>query len=524
MPLMRLGIDVGGTNTDAVLISEGSVVASVKRPTTSDVSGGIVSATRGVLEAARLDASRIVRVVIGTTHFANAFVERKGLRKVAVIRLAGNSAAAIPPMSGWPKELKECVSGGSCQLSGGYEFDGRENSPFDERAVRRAAKAIRERGIDAVAISCVFAPLCRDMEERAAAIVREEVPGVSVTTSGTIGRIGFLERENATVINASLNAIAQIIMGSIDEALRTLGIRAPCYVTANDGTVATSRFAAEFPVLTFGSGPTNSMRGAAFLTGFEDAVVIDVGGTTTDIGALVRGFPRESSVAVDIGGVRTNFRMPDILSVGLGGGSRIRLGVNGAGVAVGPESVGYRLLEESYVFGGTTLTASDIAVKAGLADFGDVSRVPQLVPALMDEILLCFRQTFEEGLDRIKTTAADVPVILVGGGSMLVPRDLKGASSVVTPEHAAVANAVGAAVALVGGEVDGLLSYENGNRADALHGLERLALEKAVAAGADPQTIRVVEIDETYLSYLPGNHAQVRIRVVGDLASPGSSG
>lgn len=521
---MRLGIDVGGTNTDAVLVSDDSVVASAKCPTTSDVSSGIVNATRGVLEAARLDASNIVRVVIGTTHFANAFVERKGLQKVAVIRLAGNSAAAIPPMSGWPKDLKECVSGASYQLPGGYEFDSREISPFDERAVRRAAVAIRDQGIDAVAISCVFAPICRDMEQHAAAIVREEVPGASVTTSATIGRIGFLERENATVINASLNAIARIIMGSIDEALRKLGINAPCYVTANDGTVATSRFASEFPVLTFGSGPTNSMRGAAFLTGFEDAVVMDVGGTTTDIGALVRGFPRESSVAVDIGGVRTNFRMPDILSVGLGGGSRIRLGTNGTGVGVGPDSVGYRLLEESYVFGGSTLTASDIAVKAGLAHFGDGSRVPSLTPELLDKILLRFRHAFEDGLDRIKTTALDVPVILVGGGSMLVPRDLKGASRVVTPEHAAVANAVGAAVALVGGEVDGLLSYENGSRADALQGLKQLAFDKAVAAGADPHTIRVVDVDETYLSYLPGNHAQVRIKVVGDLGSPGLSG
>ncbi len=521
---MRLGIDVGGTNTDAVLVSEGSVVASAKRPTTSDVSSGIVNATLGVLQAASLDASSIVRVVIGTTHFANAFVERKGLRKVAVIRLAGNSAAAVPPMSGWPKELKECVFGGSYQLPGGYEFDSRENSPFDERAVRRAGKQIRDQGIDAVAISCVFAPICRDMEERAAAIVREEIPGVSVSTSATIGRIGFLERENATVINASLNAIARIIMSSIDEALRKLGISAPCYVTANDGTVATSRFASEFPVLTFGSGPTNSMRGAAFLTGFEDAVVMDVGGTTTDIGALVRGFPRESSVAVDIGGVRTNFRMPDILSVGLGGGSRIRPGINGAAVGVGPDSVGYRLLEESYVFGGSTLTASDIAVKAGLANFGDASRVPPLSAELKDKILLRFRDIFEDGLDRIKTTALDVPVILVGGGSMLVPRDLKGASGVVTPEHAAVANAVGAAVALVGGEVDGLLSYENGSRADALLALERLAFDKAVAAGADPDTIRVVDVDETYLSYLPGSHAQVRIKVVGDLDSRGRSG
>ncbi|MBS0421749.1 MAG: hydantoinase/oxoprolinase family protein [Proteobacteria bacterium] len=512
---MRLGIDVGGTNTDAVLVSGNSVVASAKRPTTADVSSGIVNAIQGVLQAARLKPSALSRVTLGTTHFANAFVERNGLLEVAVIRLAGHAAEAIPPMSGWPKDLRQSIMGLSYQLPGGYEFDGRENSPLDEAAIRAAARAIRAKGIQTVAISCVFAPIRRDMEERAAALIREELPGVAITTSGTIGRIGFLERENATIINASLVGIARKIMRSIDDALRKLGILAPCYVTQNDGTVATAQFVSGFPVLTFGSGPTNSMRGAAFLTGLEDAIVMDVGGTTTDIGALVNGFPRESSIAVEIGGIRTNFRMPDILSVGLGGGTRIRL--NGTAPALGPDSVGYKLLEDAYLFGGSTLTASDIAVKAGLASFGDVTRVPELPPGMLAEILQRFRQTFEDGLDRLKTSAADIPVVLVGGGSILVPKDLKGASQVMTPEHAAVANAVGAAVAQVGGEVDRIVSYEKHGRDGTLRELERVASEQAVAAGADPKSIRVVDVDETYLAYMPGTHAQVRVKVVGDL-------
>src|SRR5882757_3540653 len=495
MPPMRLGIDVGGTNTDAVLVSGNSVVACAKRPTTADVSSGIVNAIRGVLDAASVTPSALSRVTLGTTHFANAFVERNDLLEVAVIRLAGHAAEAIPPMSGWPKDLRQSITGVSFQLSGGYEFDGRENTPFDEAAIRNAALSIRAKGIQTVAISCVFAPIRRDMEERAAAIVREEVPGVAVTTSANLGRIGFLERENATTIHASLVRIASKIMRSIDAALQALGIVAPCYVTQNDGTVATAQFVSGFPVLTFGSGPTNSMRGAAFLTGLEDAIVMDVGGTTTDIGALVNGFPRESSIAVEIGGIRTNFRMPDILSVGLGGGTRIRL--NGTAPAIGPDSVGYRLLEDAYLFGGSTLTASDIAVKAGLASFGDVARVPDLPAGMLDEILRRFRQTFEDGLDRLKTSPADIPVILVGGGSILVPKNLKGALQVVTPEYAAVANAVGAAVAQVGGEVDRIVSYEKDGRDATLRELERVASERAVAAGADPKSIRVVDVDET---------------------------
>ena len=469
---MRLGIDVGGTNTDAVLVAGRTVLASAKRPTTSDVSSGIVSATRAVLEQASEGAAAIESVMIGTTHFANAFVERKGLLEVGVLRLSGASGEALPPMSGWPADLKRCIGDVSFQLPGGYEFDGRQNSAFDEAAVREAARRVRKAGLESVAISCVFAPINRAMEERAAAIVREEAPEVSITMSSSLGRIGFLERENATIMNAALARMAVSVMSSFASAFAEMGIRAPLYVSQNDGTLISARVRVAISHAHVRLGPANSMRGAAFLTGMQDAIVMDVGGTTTDIGALVNGFPRESSIAVDIGGVRTNFRMPDILSLGLGGGTRIH--TNGAGevTRIGPDSVGYRLLEEAYLFGGSTLTASDVAVKAGNASFGDVGRVPDLPPGMVEDILARFRRMFEEGIDRMKTAAADVPVVLVGGGSILVEKALRGASQVLQPKHAAVANAVGAAIAQVGGEVDRIVAYEKSSRAEALKSIE----------------------------------------------------
>jgi len=515
---MRIGVDVGGTNTDAVLVSGNRVIASAKRPSTADVGGGIVAATRAVLAEAGQDTRTIDSVMLGTTHFANAFVERKGLLEVAVLRLAGTTGEALPPMSGWPADLRRCIGEASFQLPGGYEFDGREISALDERAIRNAARQVRRQGIEAVAISCVFAPINRAMEERAARIVAEEIPGASISLSSTIGRLGLLERENATIINASLTRMAANVLSSFTAAFAEMGIRAPLYVTQNDGTLTSAAYAARTPVSTFGSGPTNSMRGAAFLTGLQDAIVMDVGGTTTDFGALVNGFPRESSVAVDVGGVRTNFRMPDILSLGIGGGTRIRIDGDGGPIRIGPDSVGYRLLEDAYLFGGTTLTTSDIAVKAGRATFGDPARVPDLDPAVLREILARLRRMFEEGLDRMNTTAGDVPVVLVGGGSLLVDRDLKGASRVVSPEHAAVANAVGAAIAQVGGEVDRIVTYEGRNREDIMRSIEEEAAGRAVAAGADPRTVRLVDVEEVFLSYLPGHTAQVRAKAVGDLA------
>src|SRR6202167_3381522 len=113
------------------------------------------------------------------------------------------------------------------------------------------------------------------------------------------------------------------------------------------------------------------MRGAAFLSGLAEAIVVDVGGTSTDVGQLRRGFPREANSVVEVGGVRTLFRMPDLLSIGLGGGSLVPRDP----LRVGPQSLGYRLTREALVFGGNTLTATDAAVAAGVADIGNAGAV-----------------------------------------------------------------------------------------------------------------------------------------------------
>jgi N-methylhydantoinase A/oxoprolinase/acetone carboxylase beta subunit len=176
------------------------------------------------------------------------------------------------------------------------------------------------------------------------------------------------------------------------------------------------------------------------------------------------------------------------------------------------------LPKEAYLFGGTTLTASDIAVKAGRASFGKPANIPALCPVVMEQILARIRTMLEDGIDRMKTAAADVPVVLVGGGSILVPEQLKGASKVIRPEHASVANAVGAAIAQVGAEVDRIVAYDSQDRAEALQDIEREAAQRAIAAGADARTVRLVDVEETFLSYLPGNTVQIRAKVVGDLA------
>jgi N-methylhydantoinase A/oxoprolinase/acetone carboxylase beta subunit len=204
--------------------------------------------------------------------------------------------------------------------------------------------------------------------------------------------------------------------------------------------------------------------------------------------------------------------MPDLLSLGLGGGSL----VTEEPLAVGPRSVGYLLTEQSRVFGGEQLTATDIGVAAGLIELGDRRRVAALSPALIRSSVACMHAMIEEGVDRMKADASEVPLIVVGGGSFLVPERVAGISEVVQVPHQAVANAVGAAIAQVSGEVDQV--FQGLSRDEALAEAQRLAEAKAVRAGADPAALAVVEIEDLPIAYLPGNSLRVRLRVVGDIA------
>ena len=510
--MKRIGIDVGGTNTDAVLVEDEAILGSIKTPTTADVTGGITTALAGILEATGADPAAIDAVMIGTTHFTNAVAQRKHPTKVAAVRICLPASASLEPFIDWPDDLRDVVNGAIFMLEGGHEVDGRPIVPFDEDGMRRAAREIADAGLASVGITSVFSPLTSEFEERAAEILREEYPGVAVTLSHTLGRIGLLERENATLLNACLRDLARTTIGAFTGAIAESGLDAQLYITQNDGTVMLAGVAETYPVFSFASGPTNSMRGAAYLSQRSDAIVIDVGGTTTDIGMLRAGFPREANNVVEIGGVRTLFRMPDLLSMALGGGTL----VTDEPLAVGPESTGYELMQRGLVFGGAELTCTDLAVARGLVALGDDGRVADLPKALLDAAFADIHGTLDDAVDRMKTEAGDVTVIAVGGGAFLVPSGMTGVSEVVHVPHGDVANAVGAAIAQVSGEIDRI--FQDMTRDEAIAEARRIAEERAVNAGADAATLEVVEVEDLPLAYLPGNSLRTRVRVVGDIA------
>jgi len=517
---LRIGVDVGGTNTDAVAMSGDEVAGWAKAVTTSDVTAGIVTAVRSLLAGDDLSAAEIGAVMIGTTHFTNALVEGRRLVPTAVVRLGLPATKGIPPFIDWPDRLREVLGDHVYLCHGGHEFDGRLITPIDHGELRAAARDIASKGVRSVAVASVFSPVDDSYEHEAQEVLLDEVPELDISLSSEIGRLGLLERENAAIVNACLRPLAERTVAGLVEALVQLGLDCPLHVSQNDGTLMSADFARRYPVATFASGPTNSMRGAAFLSGIRDGVVIDVGGTPSDIGVLVHGFPREASTAVSVAGVRTNFRMPDVLSLGLGGGSLVR-SANGAaaGVTVGPDSVGYELTERALVFGGVELTATDVATAAGMAEIGDASTVDALDETLVGDAVDRMQDMLSTAVEQMKTSADPVPVVIVGGGGVLVRDGLAGASETIRPDHFSVASAIGAAIAQVGAETDRVYSMASMTRDEAMTEARSVTAQRAVDAGADAATVEITDVDEIPLTYLPSNAIRIRVKAVGDLAA-----
>ncbi|KAK2813404.1 hypothetical protein FQN50_000720 [Emmonsiellopsis sp. PD_5] len=543
----RIGVDVGGTNTDAVLLDLRSppptgIIAYSKTPTTSpNVTAGIETAVRSVLDQSSknvvVSREQIACLTIGTTHFTNAIVEQdmRRLEKVAIIRLSRSFTREVPPFSDFPRSLREIMIGYYGYVDGGLHIDGSQEAAVVEAQVVRECEVIKGKGIRAVVISGVFAPIDErfGQEGEVRRIVREQLgeddDDVDVVCSSEVSQIGFLERENAAILNASVLKFARRTIGGFRAAMRRLNLSSDCalYLTQNDGTLIDAPAAARLPIRTFSSGPTNSMRGAAYLgLSGSDAekgertatIVVDIGGTTSDVGVLLpSGFPRQASAYVTVAGVRINFPMPHIESIGLGGGSIVR--VADGKVTVGPDSVGYDLTTKATVFGGDYLTATDIAVAAG-EDIGDPAPVRDLPTSTAKGAQARIKTMLERVVDMMKTSPAPLPVLLVGGGSVIAPTELKGVSKLIRPPFHSVANAVGAAISKVGGTVDSIQSTAEQSVKQIVEQAKETAIEKAVAAGALRETVYIAEVDAIPLQYI-ANQVRVIARAVGELSPDG---
>jgi N-methylhydantoinase A/oxoprolinase/acetone carboxylase beta subunit len=453
---LQLGIDVGGTNADAVVIDRrGQLLAKAKVRVTGERLGDLRAAIRAVIANGSLDPSRIVRAML-CIHKQSSLLAQPGLKRVGVLRIGSPLTHALPPLSTWPTELRARVSAGEAVVRGGAEYDGRPAAALDEDEIARFLAEVAGKA-ECIAITSVFSPVAPEQEVAAAELVRRELgSSTHVSLSHELGSLGLLERENATVLNGALVGRVEGFAAVVDDALASEGIDAWTFVAQNDGTLMTLEHALRFPVLIIGSGPASSMRGAAYLSGVGDGLVVDVGGSRTDVGVLVSGSPRESAGPAQIEGVRVACRLPDVRTLLVGGGSLRE-----------PEAL--RLAQEA------------------LAD----------------------------GVDRAKAELQSPPLVAVGGADVLVPGDLPGVSEVIRPPDRDLACAIGAAMAPVSGYAECICSNRPDRRQTALDEVRASACAQAIHAGADPAAVAIVQVEEVPLSHLSDPAIRIRVTATG---------
>lgn len=538
--VFRVGVDVGGTNSDCVILNpleseapHRGIRSTYKTPTTANVTEGIVKAIEGAIsQCDGFSRDSIAAVMIGTTSFINAVIQadENSLRKVALFRICGPYSKENPAFLDFPPILKRIVSGHVSYLDGGLEFDTREIMPLNEEQVREECRKVKAKGLTDIAVCGIFSPL--DLEGRHEArvreIIQEEIPDADVVLSRDVGQLGFLERENATILNTSILKFARRTIRGFKMAMTWLGLSCPLFLTQNDGTIIDADVAECAPIKTFNSGPTNSMSGAAYLAGLDtvsggektpnaQVIVADVGGTTCDVCALLpSGFPRQAGTWVEIGGVRCAFPMPEVQSIALGGGTKVQQ--RDGKVNVGPESVGHRLLQEGLVFGGSTLTATDIVVASGKAEIGNVSNVRHVPKATVEHARSRIKALLENAVDSMKLSADDCICVMVGGGSIVQMDDLKGVGQIIRPQYHDCANAVGAAIARVSGQVDIVKVLEGRDEDKVVREVCDEAIQRAIDAGADPNKVKITELENLPLQYVAMRASRLVVKAAGPLA------
>lgn len=372
-----LGIDTGGTYTDAVLFSETTgVVAKAKSLTTRhDLAEGIAGAADAALAKAQIDPRDIKLVSLSTTLATNALVEGQGQRTALV-------------MIGFAQEdlerggLGEAAKAGPVIfLPGGHNVHGAE-TPLETAALEDALPQLAHE-VSAFAVAGFFAVRNPGHEIRVRDLIFEKT-GLPVTCSHELSsKLGGPRRALTTLLNARLVGMIGRLTGSCETYLESRGIDAPMMVVRGDGALISATEAKLRPVETILSGPAASLAGAQFLTGLENAIVSDIGGTTTDVAILENGRPKIDPDGAYVGGHRTMVEAVAMRTFGLGGDSEVRVNLHGliADLQLGPR----RFLPLSLI--------------------GD--RFPDAVVPVLEKQLAAFPAQRHEGLFAIRTGLPD---------------------------------------------------------------------------------------------------------------------
>ncbi|MDD2967284.1 MAG: hydantoinase/oxoprolinase family protein [Desulfovibrionaceae bacterium] len=353
---MYLGIDAGGTHTDAVLVEQGHVVAQAKVPTQHDNLPASVAAVLAALPCEPAALAAVSRVTVGTTLAVNAVVQGK-LDPVGLVLSAGPGLA--PERAALGQHVY--VAGG------GLDHRGQEVTRLDVQGACAAARAWVQQGVQACAVVGKFSPRNPEHEQQLAKAVHRAAPGLSLTQGHSLsGALNFPRRVATAYYNAAFTHLHTQFIDALEQALAAAGIHAPAYLLKADGGALPFALSRREPVQSALSGPAASVMGLLALCpelAQQDSLLLDIGGTTTDIALFTAGSPVLERDGMRLGGRATLVRSLATVSLGIGGDSLL----HGAGgqVLVGPERRG-----RAVAFGGHEATLLDALNVVGLAEQG----------------------------------------------------------------------------------------------------------------------------------------------------------
>ena len=457
---MLIGIDVGGTTTDAVLVEGGRVFRSAYVPTDHDnLLGCLLSALDKLTEGISLD--KIERVVLSTTLITNMIAEGK-TDPVALVLIPGPGTN--------PKDYH--LGQDVFILDGAIDYRGREIQKLNESQVKSTALELGNIGFKKIAVVGKFGQRNHAHELKAGEIVASAIPGVQVELGHRVsGQLNFPRRAATTRLTVATKDRYREFADQINAALKNRKISAPVFILKADGGTLPLDKSVDMPVETIFSGPAASIMGVmALMPTTQTSVVVDIGGTTTDLALILSGKPLLSSKGARVNSLLTHVRAFAVKSVAIGGDSAVS--VDGGCIAVGPHREGPALC-----MGGPCATTTDALRVLGMSNIGDAAAAEKamadiakqlgctpkevaqrVIDAVVDKIVNhvneMFREWEQEPAYRVweimkKEKLQAQNVVGVGGAAQpLVPLVAQklGAKAVI-PEYAPVANAIGAAVA-----------------------------------------------------------------------------
>lgn len=512
---MLIGIDVGGTFTDGVLLNGSKIAATVKHPTdNSDLKGTILKVLDSLLAAG--DKSAIERIVLSTTLVTNMLATGK----------VPATALLLLPGPGLPLDVYRMFAY-TYFLRGSVDFRGRLTEPLDPQEVEEALKDITGKGIGKVAIVAKFSNRNDQLEQQIAQIVNERYPDLEFALgSKTAGQLNFRRRLVTTYYSVMTKAVWDSFVNEITEALRVRGIQAEVDVLKADGGTMPLTLSQANPCETVFSGPAASTMGAVALTSeARNSVIIDIGGTTSDISLLIDGQPLYASKGARIQGHYTHIKAFSVCSIPLGGDSPIV-------VQEGDVLVEMTRRGNAACFGGDEPTVTDIFNHLYNLSIGDWQRSTSLIEALsensglsaekmcsqvehiaieqLEDTILAMMQEWENEpayrvWEVIHGRKFDVQEIIgIGAASLAIIPVLARKMGIVSvvPEYAPVANALGACVARPTLALKIHIDTQNGYWV-----LDQEGRRGTVATGRDMQMKEALELARSQLALLASDRS-----------------